>query len=80
MGTVSDDTPATLQGMTEELGRYIAGLAAAELAAGRARHAREILEGLAVANPYDPAPWAMLALLHRRRDCGAARAGGCAGG
>ncbi len=67
MEMASGDTLAVAQGMTEELGRYIAGVAAAELAVGRAESAREILEGLVVSNPYDAAPWAMLALVHRRR-------------
>jgi thioredoxin-like negative regulator of GroEL len=60
-------TLAEASGLTEELGRYIADLAAAELAGGRLESAREILDGLALSNPYDAAPWAMLALLHRRR-------------
>jgi len=62
-----DVTWAATCGLTEELGRFIAQLAAAELTAGRVESAREILEGLVVSNPYDAAPWAMLALVHRRR-------------
>ncbi len=64
---VSGDTRAAEQGMTEEIGRTIASVAASEMAAGRMESARAMLEGLAVSNPYDPAPWAMLALVHRRR-------------
>lgn len=60
-------TLAEAQGMTEELAREAARLAGEELEAGRLDTARAILEGLAVTNPYDPAPWAMLALLARRR-------------
>jgi cytochrome c-type biogenesis protein CcmH/NrfG len=60
-------TLAEEQGMTEELGRAIARVAGDELAAGRLDVAREILEGLAVTNPHDPAPWAMLAIVERRR-------------
>lgn len=63
----SGTTLAEAQGMTEELGRAAARLAAAELEAGRLETARAILEGLAVTNPHDPAPWAMLALVARRR-------------
>ena len=63
----SGTTLAEVQGMTEELGRAAARMAGEELEAGRLETAREILEGLAVTNPYDPAPWAMLALLARRR-------------
>jgi predicted Zn-dependent protease len=61
------ETLAEAQGMTEELGRAAAGFAADALAAGRLEVAREILEGLAVTNPYDPAAWTMLALVERRR-------------
>lgn len=60
-------TLAELQGMTAELGRGIAGLARGELEEGRLEAAREILEGLAVTNPRDPIPWAMLSQLERRR-------------
>jgi cytochrome c-type biogenesis protein CcmH/NrfG len=61
-------------GLTEELGRYIAEIAASELAGGRIEGAREIAEGLAVSNPHDAAPWVILALVHRRRgDLAAAR-------
>jgi cytochrome c-type biogenesis protein CcmH/NrfG len=63
----SGATLAEAQGMTEELGRAAARAAGGELAAGRYETARQILEGLAVTNPYDPAPWAMLALVARRR-------------
>jgi predicted Zn-dependent protease len=61
------ETLAEAQGMTEELGRAAAGFAAQAMEAGRLEAAREILEGLAVTNPYDPAAWTMLALLERRR-------------
>jgi predicted Zn-dependent protease len=60
-------TPAEELGMTEEIGRAIAGVARGELEAGRLDTAREILQGLAISNPYDPATWAMLAVLERRR-------------
>jgi predicted Zn-dependent protease len=59
-------TLAEAQGMTEELGRAIAGVAGAELEAGRLPAARELLHGLVVTNPHDPAPWALLALVERR--------------
>jgi predicted Zn-dependent protease len=60
-------TLAEEQGMTEELGRALAKAASCELVAGRFDTARQILEGLAVTNPYDPAAWAMLAFVERRR-------------
>src|SRR5512140_2845032 len=60
-------TPAERLGMTAEIGRAIAGVANDEMEAGRLDTAREILEGLAITNPYDPATWAMLAVLERRR-------------
>ncbi len=60
-------TPAELQGMTPEIGRAIASVASDEMHAGRLETARDILQGLAVSNPYDPATWAMLAVLERRR-------------
>src|SRR5512135_3318340 len=60
-------TPAEALGMTPEIGRAIAGVASEEMQAGRLDTAREILEGLAISNPYDPATWAMLAVLERRR-------------
>ena len=65
--TMERPTLAELQGMTAELGRGIAGLARGELEEGRLDAAREILEGLAVTNPRDPIPWAMLSQLERRR-------------
>ncbi|HET9599713.1 MAG TPA: hypothetical protein VFP65_29330 [Anaeromyxobacteraceae bacterium] len=61
------ETLAEAQGMTEELGRAVAGFAADAMAAGRLDVAGELLEGLAVTNPYDPAAWTMLALVERRR-------------
>jgi predicted Zn-dependent protease len=60
-------TLAEEQGMTAELGRAIARAAAGEVEAGRIETAREILQGLAVTNPYDPGTWAMLAVIERRR-------------
>jgi len=63
----SGTTLAEAQGMTEEIGRAIAQVAGEEIGAGRLETARRILEGLAVTNPHDPAAWAMLALVERRR-------------
>jgi predicted Zn-dependent protease len=63
----SGTTLAEKTGMTEELGRGIASLAADAMEAGRIDQARQVLEGLAISNPHDPAPWAMLALVERRR-------------
>jgi cytochrome c-type biogenesis protein CcmH/NrfG len=63
----SGTTLAETQGMTQELGRALAKMAGDELAAGRIQTARQILEGLAVTNPHDPAAWAMLAHVERRR-------------
>jgi cytochrome c-type biogenesis protein CcmH/NrfG len=60
-------TLAEVQGMTEALGRAAAAVAAEEIACGRLATGREILEGLAVTNPHDPAPWAMLSVVERRR-------------
>lgn len=60
-------TLAEASGMTAELGREIARLASEELRAGRLETAAEILEGLAVCNPYDAATWAVLADVERRR-------------
>lgn len=59
-------TLAEAQGMTPELGDAIAGLAEAELAAGRAEVARALLEGLIVTNHEDAAAWALLASAHRK--------------
>jgi predicted Zn-dependent protease len=61
------ETLAEGQGMTAELGRAVARFAAGAMAAGRLDVAGELLEGLAVTNPYDPAAWTMLALVERRR-------------
>jgi predicted Zn-dependent protease len=61
------ETLAEVQGMTEEMGRAVAAFAADAMESGRLDTAREILEGLAVTNPYDPASWTMLALVERRR-------------
>jgi predicted Zn-dependent protease len=63
----SGKTLAEVQGMTEELGRALARVAGEELVAGRLEAARQMLEGLAVTNPHDPAAWTMLACLERRR-------------
>jgi predicted Zn-dependent protease len=60
-------TPAEALGMTAEIGRAIAAVANGEMEAGRLDTARDILEGLAISNPYDPVTWAMLAVLERRR-------------
>ncbi len=63
----SGATLAQAQGLTQELGRAVASVASEEAAAGHLETAREILEGLAVTNPYDAATWAMLAVVDRRR-------------
>jgi predicted Zn-dependent protease len=68
-GAARAETPAQAQGMTEEMGRAIVRLAAAELDAGRVETAREILEGLVVTNPHDHAAWALLAAVEKRRGC-----------
>ena len=60
-------TLAEAMGMTAELGCAVARLAGAELEAGRLEAAEAILEGLAIANPRDPVPWAMLAQVARRQ-------------
>ena len=52
----SGTTLAEAQGWSEELGRAAAELAGQEIEAGRLDTARQILEGLAVTNPHDPAP------------------------
>jgi predicted Zn-dependent protease len=49
------------------MARFTADLAARELEAGRLDSAHAILEGLAIANPRDPAAWCLLALVERRR-------------
>jgi predicted Zn-dependent protease len=54
-------------GMTSDMGRAVAALAARELGAGRVDTARDLLEGLALANPHDAAAWCLLALVERRR-------------
>jgi predicted Zn-dependent protease len=61
------ETLAESQGMTADLGRAAARVAADEIAAGRLNTARSILEGLSITNPYDPAPWALLSVVERRR-------------
>jgi predicted Zn-dependent protease len=60
-------TLAEIYGLTAELGRAMAEAAARELEAGRLDAAHALLEGLAVANPHDPAAWSLLALVERRR-------------
>jgi len=60
-------TLAEAQGMTWELGRAIAALAAEALAADRLETAGEILEGLVVLNPRDAQAWALLSTAYRRR-------------
>jgi predicted Zn-dependent protease len=59
-------TFAEAQGITREMGDVIAGLAEAELEAGRAQAARAILEGLVATNHLDPGAWALLSRAHRR--------------
>ncbi len=59
-------TLAEQQGITQEIGDAILGLAEAELEAGRADTARAILEGLVVTNHRDAAGWALLSRAHRR--------------
>lgn len=59
-------TLAEAMGMTAELGCAMTRLAGAEMQAGRLDTAEAILEGLAIANPRDPMPWAMLAQVARR--------------
>jgi cytochrome c-type biogenesis protein CcmH/NrfG len=66
---VTPETPAQAFGMTEELGRAMAALAAAELDAGRIDVARDILEGLVVSNPHDHAAWTLLGAAEKRRGC-----------
>jgi hypothetical protein len=58
-------TLAEAIGLGEELGGAIAGMAEAELAAGRTAAARTILEGLVVTNPRDARAWILLARTHR---------------
>jgi predicted Zn-dependent protease len=60
-------TIAEALGLTAEMARFTADLAARELEAGRLDSAHAILEGLAIANPRDPAAWCLLALVERRR-------------
>jgi hypothetical protein len=60
-----EETLAETMGLTEELGVAIAGIAEAELAAGRTDAARTILEGLVVTNPRDAHGWILLARVHR---------------
>ena len=60
-------TPAEAMGMTAEIGCAITRLAGGEMQAGRLDAAEAILEGLAVANPRDPMPWAMLSQVARRQ-------------
>lgn len=60
-------TLAQAMGMTAELGCTVARLAGAELEAGRLDAAEAMLEGLAIANPRDPMPWALLAQVARRQ-------------
>lgn len=59
-------TLAEVQGITQEIGDAIAGLAEAELEAGRVDVARAILEGLVVTNHQDAGAWALLSRAHRR--------------
>ncbi|MFL5273010.1 MAG: hypothetical protein ACJ79E_13200 [Anaeromyxobacteraceae bacterium] len=66
---VRPETPAEALGMTEEMGRAMARLAAAELDGGRVDLARDILEGLVVSNPHDHAAWTLLGAAEKRRGC-----------
>src|SRR5512138_3295218 len=65
--TSRSQTLAEAFGLTPELGRAIADLAARELDAGRLETAHAMLEGLTVMNPNDAAAWCLLALVERRR-------------
>ena len=65
--TLANVTPAEQPGKSEETGRARAGVASDELEALRLETARDVLHGLAASNPYDPATWAMLAVLERYR-------------
>ncbi len=65
--TTEPSTLAEAHGMTQEIGRAIVQVAGDEMASGRLDTARDILQGLAVSNPYDAATWTMLAVLERRR-------------
>jgi predicted Zn-dependent protease len=60
-------TLAEAQGMTAELGRAVALVAAGALSADRLEAAREILEGLVATNPRDPVAWALLSTACRRQ-------------
>jgi cytochrome c-type biogenesis protein CcmH/NrfG len=60
-------TLAELYGLTAEMGRAVADLAAREVEGGRLDTAHLLLEGLAIANPHDAATWSLLALVERRR-------------
>lgn len=64
---IAGKTFAESIGMTSEMGRAVAALATRELDAGRVDTARDLLEGLALANPHDAATWCLLALVERRR-------------
>jgi cytochrome c-type biogenesis protein CcmH/NrfG len=63
----SGRTLAELYGLTAEMGRAIADLAAREVEGGRLDTAHLLLEGLVLANPHDAATWCLLALVERRR-------------
>ena len=60
-------TPAEALGFTAELARAATSVAAEELRRGCLGSSRDILEGLAILNPYDAAAWVMLADLERRQ-------------
>jgi cytochrome c-type biogenesis protein CcmH/NrfG len=66
-GLLEGKTLAEAQGMTAELGGAIVRMAAEEVRRGRLDSAREILEGMAVTNPRDPATWCLLAQVLRRQ-------------
>jgi cytochrome c-type biogenesis protein CcmH/NrfG len=60
-------TLAEEMGMTAELGLAIAELAEGEMDAGRLDDAKDILEGLAIANPRDALGWTLLSRVERLR-------------
>jgi thioredoxin-like negative regulator of GroEL len=60
-------TLAEEMGMTAELGVAVAELAERELEAGRLEDAKDILEGLAIANPRDALSWTLLSRVERLR-------------
>jgi Flp pilus assembly protein TadD len=59
-------TAAAPDGLPAEVGDAVTCLAEAELAEGRVETAQALLEGLVIADPDDPAAWALLSRTHRR--------------